>query len=156
LNTDKSTQTDQEIRRSLVRILSQALPVVAILTLVSGVTIADTPKVDPETLPKVECTAVRYSADFLNKYPKAPAACLEARVYKGQTYIKVKGSVYIPDKDTPTIALKSAAGDDLGTVTAKDPKNIRLIVNGKETDLASLRGGQSVTIWVPESMFAGK
>jgi hypothetical protein len=136
-----------------VRILSQALPVVAILTLVSGVTIAAEPKVDPEKLPLVECTAVRYSAEFLAKYPKAPAACLEARVYKGQTYMKVKGKVYIADGNTPTIALQDAYGNALTTVTVQDPKNSRVIINGEETDFAKVSPRTTLSIWVPQSLF---
>jgi hypothetical protein len=136
-----------------VRILSHALPVAATLTLVSGAVIAAPPKVDPEQLPQVECSAVHFSQEFLNKYPNGPAACIEARVYKGQTYMKVSGRVYIADQETPTVAFVDAQGKDLGTVTVKDPKTIRVLINGRETSLGSLRKGQKISFWVPESIF---
>jgi hypothetical protein len=51
--------------------------------------------VNPDTLPRIECSSLRYSEDFLQKYPTASAVCLEARVFKGETYIKVKAKVYV-------------------------------------------------------------
>jgi hypothetical protein len=55
------------------------------LSLCSGATIAEE-AVNPDTLPGIECPSLRYSEDFLQKYPKAPAACPEARVYKGDVH----------------------------------------------------------------------
>ena len=34
---------------------------------------------DPDSLPKVSCSGFKYSEEFLAKYPKAPAACVEGR-----------------------------------------------------------------------------
>ena len=139
-----------------MRISSQAILVAAGLSLVSGVTTAASQTVDPDKLPKVECSSLRYSKEFLAKYPKAPAACLEARVYKGKTYMKVKGKVYIVDKSTPTVAIMDGYGNTLGTVTVKNPKSLRVIVNGKEVDFAHLRTNEELTFWVPESMFSAQ
>jgi len=137
-----------------VRIPSYSLPLAASLMLVSGLTTAATPsRVDPNKLPKVECAALRYSADFLAKYPKAPAACMEARVYKNQTYIKVSGKVYVADKETPSVAFMDSYGNALSTVTIKDPGALRVILDGNEVDFATLRVGQALTFWVPESVF---
>jgi hypothetical protein len=113
-------------------------------------------KVDPEQLPKVECTSLHYSQGFLAKFPKAPAACLEARVYKGQTYMKVKAKVYIAEKDTPTtVAFLDAYGNSLVTHTVKDPKNVRVILNDEDQDFDSLRKGEIITVWVPEAVYGG-
>jgi hypothetical protein len=75
-----------------MRILNQGLLAPMVLSLCSGATIA-AETVNPDTLPGIECSSLRYSEDFLQKYPTAPAACLEARVYKGQTYMKVKAKM---------------------------------------------------------------
>ena len=137
-----------------MRILSYPLPLAASLMLVSGLTTAATPsRVDPAKLPKVECSTLRYSQDFLAKYPKAPAACLEARIYKNQTYIKVSGKVYVTDKDTPTVAFMDAYGNSLSTVTIKDPGALRVILNHKEVDFSTLRVGQALSFWIPQSVF---
>ena len=62
-----------------MRISSQGILVATVLSLFSGVTTAASSAVDPNQLPKVECSSLRYSQEFLDKYPRAPAACLEAR-----------------------------------------------------------------------------
>ena len=40
--------------------------------------------VDPSKLPKVECSEVKFGAAFLERYPKAPAASIEARELEGK------------------------------------------------------------------------
>jgi hypothetical protein len=41
---------------------------------------------DPEKLPMAACSDLKWNAEFLARYPKAPAACQEARVYKGKRF----------------------------------------------------------------------
>ena len=139
-----------------MRISTQGLLVATVLSLVSGLATAASNTVDPDKLPKVECSSLRFSKEFLDKYPKAPAACLEARVYKGKTYMKVKGKVYVVDKPTVTIAFMNAYGNTLGTVAVKNPKSLRVIINGEEKDVAHLRQNEELTFWVPESMFSAQ
>lgn len=139
-----------------MRISTQRLLVATVLSLVSGLATAASKAVDPDKLPKVECSSLRFSKEFLDKYPKAPAACLEARVYKGKTYMKVKGKVYVVDKPTVTIAFMNAYGNTLGTVAVKNPKSLRVIINGEEKDVADLRQNEELTFWVPESMFSAQ
>ena len=139
-----------------MRISTQRLLVATVLSLVSGLATAVSNTVDPEKLPKVECSSLRFSKEFLHKYPNAPAACLEARVYKGKTYMKVKGKVYVVDKPTVTIAFMNAYGNTLGTVAVKNPKSLRVIINGEEKDVADLRQNEELTFWVPESMFSAQ
>jgi hypothetical protein len=137
-----------------VRISTQWILVATVLSLASGLATAASKTVDPDKLPKVECSSLRFSKEFLDKYPKAPAACLEARVYKGKTYMKVKGKVYVADKPTLTMAFMDAYGNALGTVQVKNPKSLRVIINGEEKDVAHLRKDEQLTFWVPESMFS--
>ena len=136
-----------------MRISNQKILVAAVLSLVSSVTIAASKAVDPYKLPKVECSSLRYSKAFLDKYPNAPAACLEARVYKGETYMEVKGKVYILDNPTLSVAFMDPYGNTLGTVTIRDSK-LRVLMDGKEVDVADLRTDQELTLWVPESIFS--
>jgi hypothetical protein len=138
-----------------VRISSQKILVAAVLSLVSSVTIAASKPVDPYKLPKVECSSLRYSKAFLDKYPNAPAACLEARVYKGETYMEVKGKVYILDNPTLSVAFMDPYGNTLGTVTIRDSK-LRVLMDGKEVEVADLRTDQELTLWVPESIFSAE
>ena len=139
-----------------MRISSRGILVATVLSLFSGVTTAASPSVDPNQLPKVECSSLRYSQEFLDKYPRAPAACLEARVYKGETYLKVKGKVYVIDKPALTFDVMDPYGNTLGTVTFKNPKSLRVIMDGKEVDASKLRVDEALTLWVPEAIFSAQ
>jgi len=65
------------------------------VALIAPVSFAWAQKVDPNKLPQVACTDLKFSQAFLDKYPNAPAACLEGRVYKGVKYGKFDAKVYI-------------------------------------------------------------
>jgi hypothetical protein len=138
-----------------VRISSQAMLSATVLSLLSGLAAAAAQTVDPDKLPKVECSSLRYSKEFLDKYPKAPAACQEARVYKGTTYMKVKGKLYVVDKPTLSFAFEDPYGNTLGTVSVKNPK-LRVIINGKEVTIDPVKTGQELTFWVPDSIFSAQ
>jgi hypothetical protein len=135
-----------------VRISNQAFLAATVLALCSGATNA-AEAVNPDTLPKIECSSLRYSKDFLQNYPKAPAACLEARVYKGVTYLKVKAKVYVKEEPMLSIDLMDSYGNTLGTVPVQKPQSLRVIINGKEVGASDLQRDEAVTIWVPQSMF---
>jgi hypothetical protein len=48
--------------------------ILAALAVPASVALADSPLSDPDSLPKVGCTAIHYSNAFLKKHPLAPAA----------------------------------------------------------------------------------
>jgi hypothetical protein len=135
-----------------MRISNQGLLAAMVLSLLSEATIA-AEAVNPDTLPRVECSSLRYSEDFLQKYPKAPAACLEARVYKGQTYMKVKAKVYVGEDPMLSMEIMDSYGNTLGTVLVGKPKSLRVLVNGKEVNAFDLHRNEALTVWVPQSMF---
>jgi hypothetical protein len=131
---------------------NQGLLAAIVLSLCSGaVTAAEA--VNPDTLPRIECSALRYSQDFLQKYPTAPSACLEARVYKGQTYMKVKAKVYVGEEPMLSVDLMDSYGNTLGTVLVRKPESLRVLINGKEVNASDLHRDEQVTVWVPQSMF---
>jgi len=65
---------------------------------------------DPESLPKVSCSGFKYSAELLAKYPKAPAACVEGRTYKGINYAKFNGKVTKVGSNSVTVDMLDTAG----------------------------------------------
>jgi len=123
--------------------------------LLSGLAAAATQTVDPDKLPKVECSSLHFSKEFLEKYPKAPAACQEARIYKGTTYMKVKGKLYVVDKPALSFAFEDTYGNALGTVSVKNPK-LRVIIDGKTTTIDRVSTDRELTFWIPESMFSAQ
>jgi hypothetical protein len=135
-----------------MRFSNQALLAAMVLSLCSGATIA-AEAVNPDRLPRIECASLRYSEDFLQKYPTAPAACMEARVYKGETYMKVKAKVYVKEEPMLSVDLLDPYGNTLGSVLIQKPQSLRVLVNGKEVDPFDLHRNEAVTVWVPQSMF---
>lgn len=110
--------------------------------------------VDPDKLPKVDCSQLVYSQQFLAKYPKAPAACQEARVYKGKRYAKFSGKVYLNSPTGTTVQFFNVAGDPLSTLTVKPSPTAKIMINGETKTYADLKQGDPVTFWVSEKQYA--
>lgn len=106
--------------------------------------------VDPSKLPKVECSALKFSSAFLDKYPDAPAACLEAREVDGKRYAKFNAKVYISDPAFMTVQLLNVYGDSLSSFSFKPGKDQTIKINGKPTKFDDLKVGEKITFWVSE------
>jgi hypothetical protein len=106
--------------------------------------------VNPDKLPQVACSDLKFSAAFLKKWPRAPEACLDGRVYKGQRYAKFEAKVYINSPDFTTINVLNAAGDTVQTFSVKPGPNQHVIVNGKDKPFHDLAVGEKITVWVSE------
>ena len=120
--------------------------------LIAPVSFAMAQKVDPNKLSKVDCDTFRYSSAFLDKYPKAPAACLEGRVYEGTTYAKFNAKVYINSlPDYVTLQLLNVSGTMVTTFSVKPQGGGTFYLDGKEIPAANLKVGNQITLWVPES-----
>lgn len=122
---------------------------VALLTGCAPATSSSRP-VDPNRLTKVECSDLKFSDEFLKKYPEAPAACIEAREYNGKRYAKFNAKVYLNSADRTTVTLQSAAGKDLSTFSFRPGPDATIRVNGKPTRITEFRPGETITFWVSE------
>ena len=113
--------------------------------------------VDPSKLPKVECSEVKFSEAFLARYPKAPAACIEARELEGKRYAKFDAKVYLKGPEITTVNLLNTKGDVVDTFSLKPGPDQKIKINGKDTkfsDFASARrslSGYRKTAWRPPS-----
>lgn len=99
---------------------------------------------------KVDCTAMRYSAEFLAKYPEAPAACLEAREHGGKRYAKFNAKVYLNSADRTTVQLLNVRGDGLSTFSFKPAPNAGVNIDGKKVQFKDLKKGETISFWVSE------
>jgi hypothetical protein len=124
------------------------------LPLAIGMQHANAQSVDPDKLPKVGCTELTFSHEFLAKYPKAPAACQEARVYKGKRYAKFNGKVSKKDASSMTVQVFNVAGDTLDSISIKPSAAATVIVNGERAKLTDLKVGDPLTFWIAETRFS--
>lgn len=109
------------------------------------------PPIDPSKLPKVNCSDLHFSKAFLEKYPKAPEACLEAREYKGQRYAKFTAKVYLNSPDRTTVSLLNTAGETVTTFSIKPAPGAHVKINGKKVKFSELATGEELSFWVPET-----
>jgi hypothetical protein len=128
---------------------SAVLLTALVLPLSIGAAYAAKP-IDPSKLPKVECSALKFSEAFLSKYPKAPAACLEAREHNGKRYAKFDAKVYITGPEITTVTLINPKGESVDTFSIKPGPDQMIKINGKPTKFSKLQVGEKITFWVSE------
>ena len=124
----------------------------ATLVIPIGLAMADTPLSNPDSLPKVACKDIHYSEAFLQRYPKAPAACIEGRVSNGENWGKFNAKVSVAHlPEYITIQPLNAAGDPTGTLSFKPPAGAKVYVSGKSTPVSELQNGDVITLWIPQT-----
>ena len=115
-----------------------------------SITTANAVVVNPDRLPQVPCSDVKFSAAFLAKWPQAPVACQDARVYKGITYAKFQLRVFISSPEFMTFNILDSAGNTVTTASMKPGPNQGVHVNGKLERFHDMRVGEVVTFWISE------
>jgi hypothetical protein len=106
--------------------------------------------VDPDKLPQVACSAIKFSPAFLAKYPKAPQACIDGRTYKGVNYAKFTAKVYISSPEFMTVQMLDASGATVTTMSFKPGPNQGVHVNGTLRKFHDMQVGDTMTLWVSE------
>jgi hypothetical protein len=99
---------------------------------------------------KIACTEVKYSSEFLDKYPQAPAACLEAVEKEGKRYAKFNAKVFLNSADRTTVQLLNVKGDPLTTFSFKPGPDAGVNIDGKKTKFTDLKPGEQISFWVSE------
>jgi hypothetical protein len=99
---------------------------------------------------KIACSEVKYSSEFLTKYPDAPAACLEAVEKGGKRYAKFNARVYLTSEDRTTVELLNVRGDRLSTFSFKPNPDASVDMDGKKVRFHDLRVGETISFWVSE------
>jgi hypothetical protein len=104
-----------------------------------------------ETMDKgtqIACSEVKYSSEFLAKYPQAPAACLEARDIDGKRYAKFNARVFLNSADRTTVELLNVKGDRLSTFSFKPAPDAGVNINGEKVKFTDLKKGETISFWV--------
>lgn len=104
---------------------------------------------------KIACTEVKYSTEFLQKFPNAPAACREAVDRDGKRYAKFVAEVFLNSADRTTVKLLNVMGDRLSTFSFKPGANAYVSIDGKKVKFTDLKPGEKITFWVSEDRLTG-
>ena len=136
----------------IVRKFHRALAGTAlVLPLVVGTALANETAA-PDT--KIACSEVKYSSEFLKKYPDAPAACIEAVEKGGKRYAKFQARVYLNSADRTTVELLNTRGDRLSTFSFKPGPDAAVDIDGKRTKFTDLKKGEKISFYVSEDRLA--
>jgi hypothetical protein len=103
---------------------------------------------------KIACSDVKYSSEFLKKYPDAPAACIEAVEKEGKRYAKFQARVYLNSADRTTVELLNTRGDPLSTFSFKPGPDAAVDIDGKKTKFTDLKKGEKISFYVSEDRLA--
>ena len=118
---------------------------------------ADTPFSDPSSLPKVSCDDIHYSEAFLQRYPKAPASCIEGRVWNGEKWAKFNAKVYLVNlPNFITVEMLDVAGNPVSTFSLKPAPNDTIEANGKSMSFSEVKSGDVITFWKSEQRLDAK
>jgi hypothetical protein len=117
------------------------------LSFAVGAAFADDPMASDH---KIACSEVKYSSEFLAKYPDAPAACLEAVEKGGKRYAKFNARVFLNSADRTTVELLNTRGDRLSTFSFKPATDAGVNINGEKVKFTDLKKGEKISFWVSE------
>jgi LPXTG-motif cell wall-anchored protein len=95
------------------------------------------------------CADVNWAPEMLAKHPKIGDACQEVMQRNGTTYVKFQGEVKKVAKGGSEITM-GMKGSDTKLVLNPDP-NRTVNIGGKKTPVKSLRPGDELTFYVPET-----
>ena len=98
---------------------------------------------------------IKYGQEFLAKFPDAGSACQEAKVVKGQKWVRFDAQVKHNKDNHMTVDFLNTKGDHTGKpMTFVYTPDATLTLENKDVKAASaVKEGDKVMIWVPESRF---
>ena len=109
-----------------------------------------------EDQPKLSCVKdVKYSQEFLAKFPDAGSACEEVKVVQGQKWVRFNAEVKSNKDNRITVDFLNQQHEH----TAKPmtfgytPDATLTLENKKVKPASEVKQGDKVVVWVPESRF---
>lgn len=91
-----------------------------------------------------------YSQDFLDRHPKAGAACREVIMKDGQKWARFDARLVKLKGDQVTVDFLDTSREPLETMTFIVSPDARVVVNGKKVSYDALERGETLSFWLPE------
>lgn len=96
------------------------------------------------------CMDIKWNAQFLKSFPRAPAACQEVVVRNDKKFARFDAKVIAVGRDTVAVRFLNVAGDPGREVKIKPNPDGRVSMGGKKVEYSKLQKGDKLTFWVPE------
>ena len=109
-----------------------------------------------EDQPKLSCVKdVKYSQEFLAKFPDAGSACQEVKVVGGEKWVRFDAQVKENKDNLMTVDFLNKSHEHTGNpMTFQYTPDATLTLENKKVKAASaVEKGDKVIVWVPESRF---
>lgn len=117
--------------------------IVAVLALPALAYAADVPK-------NAGCYEIRYSSDFLDKYPMAPAICDKVVEKDGVKYAHMSATIVKRLDATYLLGFKNVFGTKILELEVQPLEGSKVSIDGKPVPWKSLKPGDSVGFYLPE------
>jgi hypothetical protein len=93
-----------------------------------------------------------YSKEFIAKFPKAPAACNEVKLMKGEKWARFNAEVNKVEGDRLTITFTDKKKKPVTTMTFSfDPEATVTTEKDEIKEPSKLKTGDKLKVWMPES-----
>jgi hypothetical protein len=125
-----------------------ALAVIALPAIGLAATAPPVDKVQAES-----CGNIKWSAAFLNEYPKAPAACRSVVVSDGTKFATFDGKVSKVGADFVQVEISDVAGLPISSIAFQIGVGGKVMLNDKAVAVKTLQVGDELTFWVREGQF---
>jgi len=103
-----------------------------------------------QTAPDQSCYSIRYSLDFLDQYPSAPAICQEVKEKDGIKYARMDATVVSTKKNYVVVGFKDVFGNKLANLEVQATPGSKVSIAGKAVEWSSVKTGDKLTFWLPE------
>lgn len=117
--------------------------IVAVLALPALAYAADEPK-------NAGCYEIRYSLDFLDKYPMAPAICDKVVEKDGVKYAHMSATIVKRDGPIFILGFKNVFGTKILELDVQPSEGSKVSIAGKPVAWSALKPGDSVGFYLPE------
>lgn len=98
-----------------------------------------------------KCSKIRWSGEFLAKYPLAAVVCADVVVKDGRNFARFDGVVTASNKEAVIVDFVNVRGDAVRAITVVPGPNQTVEVNGKSKPLGKLERGDRISVYLPES-----
>jgi hypothetical protein len=96
------------------------------------------------------CYEIRYSSDFLDKYPMAPAICDKVVEKDGVKYAHMSATIVKRDGPSYILGFKNVFGTKILELEVQPAEGSKVSIGGKPVAWSMLKLGDSVGFYLPE------
>jgi hypothetical protein len=100
--------------------------------------------------PEMSCYNVKYSLDFLDRYPMAPALCQQVVEKDGIKYAKMTAKVTKKSKESVMVGFENVAGTVLSELELAPQEGSTVTIGGKTYKWSDVKAGDTLSFYLPE------